>query len=108
MVKTLFNFPEIVKVEGFPAVDSTTTTTRCYRASTIPTEAVRLGENQFNLSVVDTPGFGAKMDAMSTINPIVDYHSKSQSLPKKKINFNLFFLFFFLCSGCLPRNLSII
>ncbi|KAI8849481.1 Septin-domain-containing protein [Chytridium lagenaria] len=53
--------------DGIPAIKE-------LRASTIPSIELHTGEEPFNLTFVDGPGFGTFMDAMMIIRPIIDYH----------------------------------
>ncbi|KAJ1536821.1 hypothetical protein HK096_007545, partial [Nowakowskiella sp. JEL0078] len=46
------------------------------QASTIWDEILTEGENPMNLKFVDTPGIGSHLNALETIQPVVQYHAK--------------------------------
>jgi septin family protein len=46
------------------------------RVSTIPTHELHAGEDQLNLTFIDTPGFGSIVDTLQVIRPVVDYHQQ--------------------------------
>ncbi|KAI9340663.1 Septin-domain-containing protein [Zopfochytrium polystomum] len=75
MVKTFFNLPEVTSQDKLPSQPFMTTPHIAdFRASTIPPSALYTGEDPMNLTIVDTPGFGAQMDAIATIEPVVSHH----------------------------------
>ncbi|KAJ3305878.1 hypothetical protein HDU76_004937, partial [Blyttiomyces sp. JEL0837] len=53
--------------------DNTTEAISEYHVSTIPENSLLQGENPYNLTFVDCPGFGSQMDAMATVEPVVSY-----------------------------------
>ncbi|KAI8801369.1 Septin-domain-containing protein [Cladochytrium replicatum] len=55
-------------------LDSSEKLTHELKASTIPADQLHLGEEPMNLTFVDTFGFGATIDAMAAIEPVVAYH----------------------------------
>ncbi|KAJ3193383.1 Septin 4, partial [Dinochytrium kinnereticum] len=73
LIRTFFDCPEIAdhdvvpENDGIPAIKE-------LRASTIPAAELHTGEEPYNLTFVDSPGFGSFMDAMMIIRPIIDYH----------------------------------
>ncbi|KAJ3042712.1 hypothetical protein HDV00_006769 [Rhizophlyctis rosea] len=69
------NFLGVAEVQ-FAETFTPSETIQEVRASTIPTNELHTGEDPLNVTFVDTPGFGISMDAMETIQPIVDYHLK--------------------------------
>ncbi|KAJ3117960.1 hypothetical protein HDU96_004636 [Phlyctochytrium bullatum] len=74
LITTFFESPEIVDHDKIPENDGIPAI-REFRASTIPTAELHTGEEPFNLTFVDSPGFGTFMDSMMIIRPIIDYHT---------------------------------
>ncbi|KAJ3417443.1 Lactosylceramide 4-alpha-galactosyltransferase [Chytridiales sp. JEL 0842] len=84
LAKSFMSLPEIVSVET--SVDQSNRTTKVisnYRASTIPVDWLKEGEERYNINMVDTPGFGAQIDAMVTIEPVVDFHATQFQFTEK-------------------------
>ncbi|KAJ3187961.1 hypothetical protein HDU85_006354 [Gaertneriomyces sp. JEL0708] len=61
------------KSEASP-LGPTSLTIQEFRASTIPPLSLDISEDRFNLSFIDTPGYGSTLDALSVIRPVVAYH----------------------------------
>ncbi|KAI8610243.1 Septin-domain-containing protein [Chytriomyces sp. MP71] len=54
-------------------IPDSTNTIQEIMASTIPHMSLAYGEKQENITFVDTPGFGSFMDAMTVIQPCIEY-----------------------------------
>ncbi|KAJ3207040.1 hypothetical protein HDU67_007795 [Dinochytrium kinnereticum] len=75
LIKKFFTIPEVTYTETFPTYPyATTTRIQDMKASTIPFIALKTGEDPSNIVIVDTPGFGAQVDAVATIDPVVSHH----------------------------------
>ncbi|KAI9314372.1 Septin-domain-containing protein [Zopfochytrium polystomum] len=73
LIEAFFSSTEVVDKDPIPPVDGIPTIKEL-RASTILPSELHTGEEPFNLTFVDTPGFGSFLDANMIIKPIVDYH----------------------------------
>ncbi|KAJ3190564.1 hypothetical protein HK101_008600 [Irineochytrium annulatum] len=75
LIKKFFTIPEITFTDNFPSFPfPTTPRITDLRASTIPNIALKTGEVANNFTIVDTPGFGSQIDAIATIEPVVNHH----------------------------------
>ncbi|KAJ3137427.1 hypothetical protein HK101_003893, partial [Irineochytrium annulatum] len=74
LISTFFDSKEIVDHDPIPESDGIPAIKEL-RASTIPKDELHTGEEPFNLTFVDSPGFGTFMDAMMIIKPVIDYHT---------------------------------
>ncbi|KAJ3194208.1 hypothetical protein HK101_003280 [Irineochytrium annulatum] len=78
LIKKLLTVPEVATVSTalpcFPL--PTTTRIMVHRASTVPPSLLRPFEDPDNLTMIDTPGFGATIDALSVITPLVEYQHR--------------------------------
>ncbi|RKO83823.1 hypothetical protein BDK51DRAFT_32394, partial [Blyttiomyces helicus] len=72
LIHNFFALPEVCDKEVLHVSDEIGEV----RASTIPSTGLHTSEEPWNLTFVDTPGFGIQMDAMLTIKPIIDYHHR--------------------------------
>ncbi|KAI8906227.1 Septin-domain-containing protein [Powellomyces hirtus] len=71
LIRQFMASPEVTQFE--PAGTSEYGT-ELFLASTLTHPSTSPSADHFNLQFVDTPGFGAQMDAMATIKPVVEYH----------------------------------
>ncbi|KAJ3108460.1 hypothetical protein HDU97_001167 [Phlyctochytrium planicorne] len=74
LIQSFFDCPEINEHDDIPPKDGVPAIKEL-RASTIPPAELHTGEEPYNLTFVDSPGFGTFMDAMMIIRPIIDYHT---------------------------------
>lgn len=71
------SIPEVVESDNITQLTSSSSTGSNiveYKASTVPSEVSYAGEERFNLTFVDSPGYGKQTDAALVIRPIVEYH----------------------------------
>ncbi|KAJ3333110.1 hypothetical protein HDU76_011330 [Blyttiomyces sp. JEL0837] len=73
LIKNFFESAEIVESDPIPPSDGIPAIKEL-RASTIPSAELHTGEEPYNLTFVDTPGFGSFMDATMIVKPVIDYH----------------------------------
>ncbi|KAJ3086071.1 hypothetical protein HK102_013545 [Quaeritorhiza haematococci] len=73
LIQSFKSTPEICASEPLPSSDGTAAI-REVRASTVPPAELHTGEDPLNLTFIDTPGYGAVVDALQVIRPVVDYH----------------------------------
>lgn len=72
IIKTFFQMSEVTAADNLPSQPLQSTPAIVdYRCSTIPPNSLITGEDMYNLTFVDTPGFGSQMDAFLTIEPVV-------------------------------------
>ncbi|KAI9208321.1 Septin-domain-containing protein [Polychytrium aggregatum] len=83
LVKRLFSLPEIYEIEpstthilegAASGSGANAPATRELRASTVTSADQIFGESKYNITVIDTPGYGYQTDAMKTILPVLQYH----------------------------------
>lgn len=72
-VNALLKITEITVCETLPVSDGAPSICEV-RASTIPESQVHYNEDQYNMKIIDTPGFGSSIDTLQVIKPVVDYH----------------------------------
>ncbi|KAJ3129911.1 hypothetical protein HK098_007665 [Nowakowskiella sp. JEL0407] len=72
LIDRFLSVSEIVTKEDF---DSYNDFIRVIQASTIAEGQARPDEQIMNLVFIDTPGFGSQVNALDTIQPVVEYHS---------------------------------
>ncbi|KND04429.1 uncharacterized protein SPPG_00158 [Spizellomyces punctatus DAOM BR117] len=70
LIQNFLSGPEVTASQRIPTTEGSHTDIILASTSTHPTRT----EGNYNLTFVDTPGFGAQMDAMATIKPVVEYH----------------------------------
>ncbi|KAI8801567.1 Septin-domain-containing protein [Cladochytrium replicatum] len=70
----IHRFMTMDEISEHGPLDSSDKLTHELKASTIPADQLHLGEERMNLTFVDTFGFGATIDAMAAIEPVVAYH----------------------------------
>ncbi|KAJ1552041.1 hypothetical protein HK405_012902, partial [Cladochytrium tenue] len=72
LIESFFRSSDVVDSDPVPVTDGVPEI-RELRGSTIPAAELHTGEEPFNLTLVDTPGYGAFMDASMVMKPVVDY-----------------------------------
>jgi septin family protein len=65
---------EIAKSESIPSDNASSTAIKEIKASTLTPEQTNPGEDQYNVTFVDTPGYGASVDSLQIIKPVIEYH----------------------------------
>ncbi|TPX65769.1 hypothetical protein SpCBS45565_g04963 [Spizellomyces sp. 'palustris'] len=70
LIQNILSGPEVTASQRIPTTEGSHTDVILASTYTHPTRT----EGNYNLTFVDTPGFGAQMDAMATIKPVVEYH----------------------------------
>ncbi|KAJ1566830.1 Palmitoyl-protein thioesterase 1, partial [Cladochytrium tenue] len=74
LIEAFSKMPHFFENTGLPSTPFLTTRDISeVRLSSVPHGALFSGEDPYNIKMVDTPGFGAQMDAISTIEPIVQH-----------------------------------
>ncbi|KAJ3182503.1 hypothetical protein HDU85_002601 [Gaertneriomyces sp. JEL0708] len=71
LIRSFLSGPEVLSAERLPEESNS-----IYHIHASTCSQPIIPEEPYNLIFVDTPGFGAQMDAMATIKPIVDYHAQ--------------------------------
>ncbi|KND00582.1 uncharacterized protein SPPG_03706 [Spizellomyces punctatus DAOM BR117] len=80
LIHELLSIPEITAADPIPpnnepfSSDPSPLVLREYRASTVPTNSLLVAEEKYNLRIIDSPGYGCTVDALSIIRPVVAYH----------------------------------
>ncbi|KAI9346022.1 Septin-domain-containing protein [Zopfochytrium polystomum] len=91
LIKKFLQMTEIVLADPLPPA-SASGSIREIRASTIPAAELQVGEERLNLTFVDTPGYGASMDALAIIGPVGEYcltqYGKSEKAFSREITRN--------------------
>ncbi|RKO95349.1 hypothetical protein CAUPRSCDRAFT_12947, partial [Caulochytrium protostelioides] len=76
LLETLATAPEVTAAGGKSVVETASGFVKLaqLRVSTILEDALHVGEDRYNLTLLDAPGYSTYMDASHTMQPILAYH----------------------------------